>query len=113
MINHYLSSDSNANSDNTTFEFNVRRKIASACNRLTFLKKCINENVLPRSAPPHLRHDFLPFTESARVYLEEGCDKLREEITLKKENMTGTQLSPDQIGKLKNFNELQRRKLDR
>ena len=68
MNNHNLSNGNSINSDNTIIEFNVRRKIASACNRLMFLKKCINEKVLPKSAPPHLRHDLIPFTESGRAY---------------------------------------------
>ena len=105
--------DNNGNSDKTIIEFNVRRKIARACNRLMFLKKCILEKVLPKSAPPHLRHDTLPFTESARAYLEEGCLKLRDDITLKREELNGIRLRPDQAEKLKKFNEKQRQKLDR
>ena len=37
---------------------------------------CLAEKVLPRSAPVHLRSSETPFSESARIYLEEACENL-------------------------------------
>ena len=113
MNNKHLSNGSNNSSDNTIIEYNVRRKISSACNRLRFLKKCISEKVLPKSAPPHLRHDTRPFTESARAYLEESCSKLRDDIILKREDLKGIKLRPQQTERLRQLNEKQQTKLDR
>ena len=113
MNSIHLSNGSNTNSDNVTIEFNIRRTIASACNRLIFLKKCINEKVLPKSAPSHLRNDISPFTESARAYLEEACSKLRDEITLKRENLKGMTLNAHQHEELKKLSAQQQLNLDR
>ena len=87
------------------------RKKCKKC--VLFLKKCISEKVIPISAPPHLRHDILPFSDSARAYLEEGCAKLRDDITLKRELLQGFRLSSHLSEKLKKFNEQQRQRLDR
>lgn len=113
MNNQHLSNGNTNNSANTTIEFNVRRKIASACNRLIFLKKCINEKVLPNSAPPHLRNDDMPFTKAARAYLEEACSNLRNQLTLKREDLKGVKLNAQQTECLKKFNTQQQQKLDR
>ena len=113
MNNQHLSNGNNNNSTITTIEFNVRRKIASACNRLIFLKKCINEQVLPNTAPPHLRNERMPFTKAARAHLEEACSDLRDHLVLKRDELQGIKLSPQQTDRLKKLNTLQQQKLDR
>ena len=69
MNTNHLSIDSDATLNIEVQEFNLRKKISSCCNRLLFLKRCISEKVLPRSAPQHLRSEDVPFTKSARFFL--------------------------------------------
>ena len=94
-------------------EFLIRKKISSSCNRLAFLKHCISEQVLPRSAPPHLRSTDVPFTNSARAYLEEACQALREDIVVKRDQSMGIGLTHKHKEELKRINAGQQTRLKR
>ena len=48
--------------------------------RRKFLQDCLEEQVLPRAAPKHLHNDASPFSKSARIYLEEQCKDLQNNI---------------------------------
>ncbi|XP_076065238.1 uncharacterized protein LOC143039251 [Oratosquilla oratoria] len=61
-------------------EYYRQRRIASYTLRGRFLMDCLEEQVLPESAPRQLRSDKHPFTESARVYLEEACKNLEDKV---------------------------------
>ncbi|XP_076035385.1 uncharacterized protein LOC143021660 [Oratosquilla oratoria] len=57
-----------------------------------FLKDCLEEQVLPRSAPKHLHHPHKPFSNTAREYLKEARETLRNE-----ENMIRSRLKKNYI----------------
>ena len=80
---------------------------------MIFLKNCLAEQVLPKSAPPHLRCNNVPFTNSARAYLEEACSGLRDELILKREEVKGVRISDEQKEELKSANREQNMRLDR
>ena len=106
-----MNGDSNLNIEEK--EFNIRKKISSSCNRLIFLKNCIAEKVLARSTPKHLRNKDVPFPDSAKAYLEEACQTLREEIVLRREQCAGISLSQERKDELKKANTEQQTRLDR
>ena len=107
MNSNNLSVNSSSNLSDQIIEFNLRRKLASICNRIGFLKQCIDEQVLPKSAPRHLYNDNVPFTKSARLYLEEACEKLRDEIVMIQDKRKGTPITAQQKDELKRMNEKQ------
>ena len=69
-------------------EFYRRRKLTRYFNRRKFLHDCIEEKVLPKSAPKQLQNEATPFSNAARTYLEDEGHKLSlkmyEIIDLKK-----------------------------
>ena len=109
----HLSNDSNSNSQNELKEFNVRKKISSSFNRLKFLKDCLAEHVLPKSAPAALNNSAKPFSEAARAYIEEACAEIREDIYVLKDQRTGTKLTKKHEEKLKRLNNEQQSRLKR
>ena len=94
-------------------EFYTRRKIASCCNTLTFIRNCIAEKVLPKSAPQHIRNKHIPFTNSAKAYLEEACQTLKEEIILKRDECKGINLTRQHKDDLRKFNTEQQASLNK
>lgn len=97
-------------------EFNIRKKITSSLNRLKFLKDCLDEQVLPRSAPATLKSNVKPFSDSARAYLEDACTELKENIYVLNDERSGAQLTThhEQILRRRNIEQRNRlkRKLD-
>ncbi|XP_076030074.1 uncharacterized protein LOC143018524 [Oratosquilla oratoria] len=53
-------------------------KLNSLQNRITFLQKCIAQQVLPRSAPQHLRNGIKSFTKAAHQYLLDSIETLNK-----------------------------------
>ncbi|XP_076044806.1 uncharacterized protein LOC143027405 [Oratosquilla oratoria] len=88
-------------------EFFHRKKISKCVTQLKFLRRCIEEQVLPKSAPKQLRSELVPFSESARMYLEEACEVLSYKIIEFKEQCRPFCLSRRQHEKLDNFTESQ------
>ena len=107
-----LSVNTSSNLSEQIQEFNVRKKLASICNRIGFLKQCIAEQVLPKSAPRHLYDDDVPFTKTARTYLEEACKKLKDEIVIIQDRRKGIAITVQQQEELKRLNEQQRNNLN-
>ena len=70
-------SSMNGTSNTEMNEYHTKKKLASSFNRLKFLKNCILEQVLPKSAPQQLKSKDHPFSASARCYLEEACHELK------------------------------------
>ena len=75
-MNNHLSGGGNGELGPQEREFDRRRKVTSCINRRRFLRSCLEEQVLPRSAPKQLSDNINPFTESARKYLQEACENL-------------------------------------
>lgn len=94
-------------------EYHTKKKLASCFNRLKFLRECISEQVLPKSAPNHLIGKNHPFTATARSYLEEACNDLKERIYMLRDELTGEHLSALLRTKLNEFNAQQRSRLER
>ena len=59
-----------------------RPLICAGRNQISFLKSCIDEQVLPRSAPSQLYSEEHPFTNAERAYLEDGFNRLMNEATI-------------------------------
>ena len=112
MNRNNLSADSSNDLSEQIHEFNVRKKLASICNRIGFLKQCIAEQVLPKSAPRHLHDNNIPFTNAARMYLLEACQNLKDELVLLQEKRKGISISRKQMNELKGLNEKQRASLN-
>ena len=60
----------------TRREYYLREKYERTKNQATFIDECIQEQVLPSSAPRQLQSDEHPFTKAARAYLEDGKNSL-------------------------------------
>ena len=60
-----------------------------------------------------IRHLPLPFTNSARVYVEEACSTLRDDLILKREELKGIAISSENKQELKRLNEEQNVRLNR
>ena len=103
----YSSNRSDGNT-NVMKEFNIRKKIASKLNRYKFLKDCLAEMVLPRSAPAQLHNAKKPFSASARAYLEDACSDLNDKIYELKDELVGAPLPSHLKTKLAILNERQR-----
>ena len=88
-------------------EYIVKRKLTSSFNRLKFLKNCILEQVLPKSAPHQLKNKDHPFSSSARSYLEEACADIKDNIYLLRDGLKGISLPAHLRTKLNEFNEKQ------
>ena len=66
----------------TRREYYLREKCFLIKYQVSFLNNCIEEQVLPRSAPRQLHSQEHPFTKSARAYLEDGVNTLRNKATV-------------------------------
>ena len=64
--------------------------------RVAFLRRCKEEQVLPRSAPAQLRSTHHPFTVAARAYLEDEIKALQDKSILLK-NRTKDLPLPDYL----------------
>ena len=106
-----MSDDSSSSLPNELKEFNVRKKISSCFNRLKFLKDCLVEQVLLKSAPIALKNSAKPFSEAARTYLEEACTEIKENIYVLKDERTGTKLAKQHEAKLTRLNNDQQKRL--
>ena len=93
-------------------EYYTKKKIASIFNRLKFLTECLFEQVLPKSAPSHLRSKSHPFSASARCYLEEACADLKDHIHVLRDDLNGVTFSSTLRTKLNDFNERHRARLN-
>lgn len=113
MSNLKQSSTHTDNSFNVMKEFNIRKKISSNLNRYKFLKECIAEKVLPKSAPAELQKSNKPFSEAARAYLEDACSELRDKLYELREDLVGASLPGHLKSKLAAMNEQQRSNLSR
>ena len=60
--------------------FNLLKRRSSAENRLHFLTEAIEEQVIPRSAPAHLKSSEHPFSIEARQYLNGAASTLKDKI---------------------------------
>ena len=109
----HLSNDGNSNSQQEMKEFNVRKKIASSFNRLRFLKDCLAEHALPKSAPASIKNTSKPFSDTARTYLEEACAEIKDYIYVIKDQRNGVKLTKQHESKLKRLNIEQRNRLQR
>ena len=81
-------------------EYYRRQKILKTTNRIHFLKECLEEQVLPKSAPKQLRSDEHPFSASARSYVEEGIQNLQNRLIVLKDGSGVTQLPSDLVREL-------------
>ena len=81
-------------------EYYRRQKILKTTNRIHFLKECLEEQVLPKSAPKQLRSDEHPFSASARSYIEEGIQNLQNRLIVLKDGSGVTQLPSDLVREL-------------
>ncbi|KAK3895733.1 hypothetical protein Pcinc_000656 [Petrolisthes cinctipes] len=61
-------------------EYNRRRQLDSCTLRRRFLLDCLEEQVLPRTAPKQLKSNSSPSSNSARIYLEEICADLQDKV---------------------------------
>ena len=66
----------------TRREYYLREKCFRIRNQVWFLKNCLEEQVLPRSAPRQLHSDEHPFTNAARAYLEDSVKTLCNKETI-------------------------------
>ena len=86
------SSNHNDGNINVMKEFNIQKKIASNLNRYKFLKDCMAEMVLPKSAPIQLHNSSKPFSASAKAYLEEACSDLKDKLYELKDELLDARL---------------------
>ncbi|XP_076057217.1 uncharacterized protein LOC143034752 [Oratosquilla oratoria] len=111
MNNHHLSRGGDGKPSAKEHEFNIRRKIDSHINRRHFLRECIEEKVLPKSTPVQLSDNHTPFSDSAKKYLEESCEKLTNAIYELKGKSNKVHLPHHMITSLKTINNKQKEKL--
>ena len=96
---------------NQLMEFGRRKRIAKSENRRCFLRRCIEEQVLPSSAPRQLRDTHHPFPPSAREYLHEGKHDLQGQLILAQECLEGVDLSTRLKARLQLFSQKHRQSL--
>lgn len=89
-------------------EYRLRAKLISIGNRDKFLLYCLEEQVLPRSAPRcfHIKNKL--FSSTAREYLKEAQEKLSHEATLTKDDLRQICLPSSVIRGLEEDNQQQR-----
>ena len=97
----------------TESEFALKLKLTSIQNRDKFLQSCIEEQVLPRSAPPHLHHQNKPFSNTAREYLREARETLRYEAEEIKSEIQQLHLPHSMVQKIKEEDQKQKEKLSK
>ena len=94
-------------------EFNIRKKLTSNLNRLKFLQDCLDEQVLPKSAPSTLKNNVKPFSDTARAYLEDACSELKNKIYILNDERKGIRLTTHHEELLTRQNKEQRQRLAR
>ena len=109
----HLSYGGDNNSGQEMREFNIRKKLTSSLNRLRFLKECLAEQVLPRSAPSILKDNVKPFSSAARAYLEDACSDLKDNIYILNDERNEVKLTTQHENTLKRRNIEQRKRLQR
>ena len=97
----------------TESELALKLKLTSIRNRDKFLLSCIEEQVLPRSAPPHLHHSDKPFSNTAREYLREARETLRYEAEEIKSQLQHVHLPHNMVQKIKEEDRKQKDKLNK
>ena len=108
-------SDMNGINNTEMKEYHTKKKLASSLNRLKFLRECLMEQVLPKSAPQYLKNKSKthPFGDSARKYLEEACTDLQNKIYELRDEVKGLPLPAELRTKLNDFNDSQKSRLNR
>ena len=87
-------------------EFWRRKKIQALKCRRWFLQQCIDEQVLPKTAPKQLKElEHHPFPASARAYLTEAKDSVSGQIEVLSSNLQGIHLPHNLVSKLKQCNQ--------
>ena len=112
MSNTLHSSNHNDGNAKIMKDFNIRKKITSNLNRYRFLKDCLAEMMIPKSAPVQLHKSKKPFCTSARAYLEDACSDLKDKLYELKDELLGTRLPDHLKTKLMTLNERQRNNLN-
>ncbi|XP_076056373.1 uncharacterized protein LOC143034326 [Oratosquilla oratoria] len=107
----HLSQDGKDRRGVTEDEFTLRRKLTSIQNRDRFLKDCLEEQVLPRSAPKHLHHPHKPFSNTAREYLKEARETLRNEESMIRSRLKKDHIPHGLVLKIKEEDRIQKAKL--
>ncbi|XP_076061529.1 uncharacterized protein LOC143037282 [Oratosquilla oratoria] len=97
--------------DFTGAEFALRKKLVSLRNRINFLQDCLEEQVIPKSAPIHLQGGHLPFSKTARSYLLEAKETLLYEAEDYKGQLRHIQLPNHLLEKLSRSNQQQQANL--
>ena len=100
-MSSYSSQGGLGNHDVYESEFTLWKKLASIHNRDRFLQDCIEEQVLPRSAPQHLQQNNKPFSNTAREYLKEAREQLKHEAEDIKSKLHNIHLPHSIIERLK------------
>ena len=104
-------SDMSGTSSMEMKEYHTKKKLASSFNRFKFLTECIFEQVLPKSAPQYLKSKSHPFGTSARCYLEEACNDLKDNIYVLRDELNGVPLPSTLRTKLNELNDRQQARL--
>ena len=65
--------------------------------RIHFLNECLEEQVVPISAPKHLKEGDIPFKSSAREWIREGIEKLKNDLELDKHQMKTCHLEGERL----------------
>ena len=81
--------------------FYLKQKRNRTNERIEFLQRCKEEQVLPASAPAQLRSKEHPFTRAARVYLEDAIASLQDNDTVLKNRTPNTELPAHLKNRLK------------
>nr|XP_027233031.1 uncharacterized protein LOC113824484 [Penaeus vannamei] len=87
------------NNDGEEREFITRRKLQSIRNRTRFLKECVKEQVLPRSAPP---------PPISKCYLREGISECIDEMEMLRSRLPGIHLPHRLVLELRKEDESQK-----
>lgn len=80
--------------------------------QVNFLQNCLEEKVLPRSAPAQLRDKTIPFTSVARDYLKNAIITLKEKIEYLRLTTITAKLSHKQTDQLKRTEYNEKKRLD-
>ncbi|XP_076061606.1 uncharacterized protein LOC143037352 [Oratosquilla oratoria] len=92
-------------------ETSYRMKLNSLQNLITFLQNCIAEQVLPRSAPQHLRFGIKPFIKAAHQHLLDSIETLKLQSLETQENLQYTTLPTETNDELRNEDQQQKANL--
>ncbi|XP_045107741.1 uncharacterized protein LOC123502642 [Portunus trituberculatus] len=94
-------------------EYYRQRRLSSYILRRGFIRDCLEEQVLPKSAPKQLTSKNVPFSDSARAYLREALNTLTDEINALRESGSTDSLPLRLKRKLREEERQQREKLTR